>query len=439
MFCDTTQLILNSGTGGGGSMCFLRQKYMPKGGPNGGDGGKGGSVIFRANMHKNSLIDLHTRKQFHAESGESGSGLNKHGGDGEDLILEVPVGTLIRNLETGEIIVDFIDHKQEFCVLHGGRGGYGNAHFVSSIRQAPRFAELGEPGESIEVELELQLVADVGIIGLPNVGKSTFIAAITDAKPKIANYHFTTLIPNLGVARVFDSSLVFADIPGLIAGASEGKGLGDEFLRHISRNSVLLHVIEVDSNMVESYNIIQNELRLAQRDLDKKDQIIVFNKCDIEDLEFEAFVIEEFLKETDFSGKIFCISAAGNRGLQPVVEACYIMAEEEKARRPYIKQEREYKEYTPEKEEDPRYYEIHEIIPKKKPKNPKGRKFKIHGKRINQIAIMTNFDVRDAKDRLWDVFKKLGIWKELDALGAEDGDHLYFERFEEKTPYREYM
>jgi GTP-binding protein len=246
MFCDETKITLKAGRGGDGYVSFFRTRQIAKGGPDGGNGGKGGDVILKANENLNSLIALHTRKYFKAEEGKSGFKNNMAGRSGEDLILEVPVGTKV--FEDGELIVDLKKHNNLAVIAVGGRGGYGNAHFTSSVRQAPNFAEFGEPGEEKEVSLELSLVADAGIIGLPSAGKSTLISVLSSARPKIGAFPFTTIVPNLGVAKVDKkNSLVLCDVPGLIEGAHKGKGLGHQFLRHISRNRVLIHLISADS------------------------------------------------------------------------------------------------------------------------------------------------------------------------------------------------
>jgi GTP-binding protein len=443
MFCDYTKIHVESGKGGDGCLSFRREKYIAKGGPDGGNGGKGGDVIIRATRHKNSLIDLHTKKIFKARKGEGGAGWKKNGVAGEDLTIEVPLGTVIKDELTDEIIADLKEDNEAVLIVKGGRGGYGNEHFKSATRQTPRFAELGEIGEERDLILELKLVADVGIIGLPSAGKSTLISAITSAKPKIADYPFTTLIPNLGVAKIRDSSLVIADIPGLIEGASEGKGLGDEFLRHISRNSILIHVIDIEEDLAKAYHTIQKELKNYKNDLSLKTQIIAINKADSKDPELEKMLEKEFREKTKTKDPVFFISAAGHIGLQELLDKTLVKCQELKELE-HQKAETEVKseEYTvfePQKEESNRYYKISEEKSFKDQENPqiKRRLFKIHGARINQIAIMTNYDQREGVDRLWDVFKKLGIWKDLDRLGAEEKDRISFVRFEKMIPYRE--
>jgi GTP-binding protein len=433
MFCDKTTLSLFGGKGGNGCMSFRREKYIPKGGPNGGNGGNGGSIIIQATEDKNSLIDLHTIKTFSAPHGENGSGWDRNGKNGEDLILFVPVGTQV--LYEGKCIADLKKHNDASCIVKGGKGGFGNAHFTSSIRQTPRFAELGEPGEEKEIDLELKLVADIGIIGLPSAGKSTLIACLTDARPKIADYPFTTLIPNLGVMKHYSKSLVFADIPGLIEGASEGKGLGDEFLRHISRNSFLLHLIDYNSqNVSKDYEIIRNELKKKSVELEEKEFVVVFSKFDTEDEELQKMIENEFRENTGYTGEIFFISALSKIGIASLKK--YLFSQYETLKNTLPQKEEPtletFQTYTL-SEENERNFSI--TVQEKKTK----KIFTIHGKRINQIAIMTDFSNEDAVERLWDIFKKMRIWYKLESLGATDGDHICFERFEGYTLYREMM
>ncbi len=447
MFCDITEINLMAGSGGKGSTSFRREKFIPYGGPDGGNGGDGGAIILKASEHLNSLIDLHAKKKFKAENGQKGAGCRKNGLNGADLILQVPVGTTVKSKETNEIIIDLIEHNQEYKILNGGKGGFGNEHFKSSTRQAPKFAELGEPGEEKDIILELKLVADVGIIGLPSVGKSTLISVITSSKPKIADYPFTTLVPNLGIAKVRDSSLIISDIPGLIEGASEGKGLGDEFLRHVSRNAVLIHMIDANSkDTVKDYEIIQKELKAYSQDLTKKKQVIVFNKIDSNDEELNKILIEDFTNRVKIKKTpVLCISAIMKIGLEKLLDTVMELVLKEKKLNINIKKEKtnEVKIYQPLEEESPRYFEIEEIIDKnieeKVREDAKNRLFKIKGKRLNQIAIMTDFMNYQAVDRLWDIFKKLGIQKELGRMGANEKDKITFERFDKIMEYREIL
>lgn len=462
LFCDITRVTFKAGNGGNGSISYRREKFIEKGGPDGGNGGNGGNIILHANEHINSLIDLHSHKFFKADHGESGAGWKKYGAAAKDLVLDVPVGTLVRNPKTGEILADLKHINDAFIVAEGGRGGYGNEHFKTSTRQCPHFAELGEPGEEKEVELELQLVADVGIIGLPNAGKSTLIAAITACRPKIADYPFTTLIPNLGVAKVRESSLIIADIPGLIEGASEGKGLGDEFLRHISRNAVLVHLIDINDDPVKAYKIVQNELKQYSDELAAKKQIIVLNKIDGEDKDLEEMAIKDFRKSAKIpkSTVVLCASALLRIGLAEVLDAMMTLVKEEKpvSFAEESAQNAEMKLYQPLDEESVRYFEIAEVsreealgdnfVPDageeeddenvdEEEKKASRRYFQVKGKRINQIAIMTDFMNEEGVDRLWDVMKKLGIWSEIAKKHATGRDRVCFERFQKCITYRE--
>lgn len=434
MFCDLTQITVKAGDGGNGCIATHREKYVAKGGPNGGDGGKGGSVLIKGNENINTLIELHTKRFFYAENGEQGKGSQCHGKDGEDLILEVPVGTLIKNQETGEIIADITAHNEVIEILQGGRGGYGNEHFKSSTRQCPMFAELGEPGESLSIELELQLVADVGIIGLPSAGKSTFISVISAARPKIAEYHFTTLVPNLGVVRMSNSrSFVACDVPGLIEGASEGKGLGDEFLRHITRSSIVLHLVDISlENPIENYKTIRKELEQYSHELATKTEIIAFSKCDIagNDEELLKMMQEEFFKETGL--KPYLLSSANQEGVNEILEVLWHALEEKKKNEKKTQQKEEQHEeerviFRPHVDNiDPKHWTIEPEIQKGDGfGTPRREGFRIKGKRFEQIVVMTNFDNKEAVMRVRDVMFKMGIQKELSRLGAIEGTPLF--------------
>ncbi|HZK04126.1 MAG TPA: GTPase ObgE [Bacteroidaceae bacterium] len=298
-FIDYVTIFCRSGRGGRGSVHMRREKFVPKGGPDGGDGGRGGHIILRGDRNYWTLLHLKYQRHAFAECGGNGAGKKKFGKDGEDLIINVPCGTVAYNVETGEYLCDITDHLQEVCLLKGGRGGLGNWHFRSATRQAPRFAQPGEPAQEMMVLLELKLLADVGLVGFPNVGKSTLLSAVSAAKPKIANYPFTTLEPNLGIVSYREGkSFVMADIPGIIEGASEGKGLGLRFLRHIERNSLLLFLIPVDSDdILNEYNILINELIQFNPDMLNKMRIIVITKCDLIDDELKIMLAENLPKD----------------------------------------------------------------------------------------------------------------------------------------------
>ena len=279
MFVDTAKVTVTAGKGGDGAVSFRHEIFVDKGGPDGGDGGKGGDVVFVATEQLNTLLKFRYQPKLKAENGVAGSKRKKAGRAGERLIVKVPVGTIVKR--DGAIVADLARHGEEAVIAKGGDGGFGNAHFKSSVRQTPRMAELGEPGESFEAELELKLLADVGLVGFPNAGKSTFLSVVSNARPEIANYEFTTLTPNLGVADIDDGSILIADIPGLIEGASEGKGLGDQFLRHVERTAVLLHMIDVYNNdPAEKYTAIRRELEKYSPELAARPEIIALTKCE---------------------------------------------------------------------------------------------------------------------------------------------------------------
>ncbi len=323
MFTDYVKIIVKSGDGGNGAVSFRREKYVAAGGPDGGDGGKGGNVYFFVDPNSNTLVDFRFKKKFKAENGKNGEGAHRYGKSGEDLHIGVPIGTIIKDAETGMVLADLSEKDQEELILPGGMGGKGNSHFATSTRQAPRFSQDGEKGIEKELILELKLLADVGLVGFPNVGKSTFLSRTTSATPKIANYHFTTLEPNLGVVKLdYGDSFVVADIPGIIEGASEGTGLGLEFLRHIERTRLLLHVIDVSGqegrNPVEDFNTINAELKKYSEKLANRKQIIVANKIDSMQDETLYQELEKMAKEKQI--EIFKISAVTGEGIDALLQ-----------------------------------------------------------------------------------------------------------------------
>ncbi len=323
-FIDYAKIFVKAGRGGNGMVSFRREKYVPKGGPDGGKGGKGGSVILRADHHLNTLLDFRYNKKYVAQNGENGKTSNKSGKDGQDIIIRVPCGTQVKDVETGEIIFDLIKDKQEVVIAQGGKGGRGNAEFATPTNQAPRFAETGKEGEEKHLELELKLIADVGLVGLPNAGKSTLISVISAAKPKIADYPFTTLVPNLGIVRYQESkSFVVADMPGLIEGAHLGKGLGIQFLRHIERTRALAFLIEcTDEDPKKTLDILQKEIKSFNKDILKKPQIVVITKIDVAD---DVFLKK--IKKIKFPSKKFesvhFISAVANIGITDLVKSMW--------------------------------------------------------------------------------------------------------------------
>ena len=322
MYTDYTKIFVKSGNGGNGAISFRREKYVAAGGPDGGDGGKGGDVYFITDKDSNTLINFRYNKKFKAENGQNGSGARCNGKQGQDLYIKVPIGTVVKDAETGEIVADLSEEDSKELVLPGGRGGKGNTHFATSTRQAPRFAQSGEKGIEKELILELKSLADVGLVGFPNAGKSTFLSVVTDAKPKIADYPFTTLNPNLGVVKTDDeNSFVIADIPGLIEGASDGIGLGIQFLRHIERTRLILHLIDVSGfqgrNPVDDFYSINNELKNYSEKLTKKKQIIVATKLDVAQDDTLYMELEKVAKKEGL--EIFKISSITKQGLKELL------------------------------------------------------------------------------------------------------------------------
>ncbi|MCH5211514.1 MAG: GTPase ObgE [Oscillospiraceae bacterium] len=326
MFTDKAKIYIKAGNGGNGAIAWRREKYIPAGGPDGGDGGNGGNVVFRVDTGMTTLMDFRYKRKYVAGTGMDGAGKHCKGKRGDDIIIDVPQGTLVRDAESNLILADLSEPGKEEIIAKGGNGGWGNSHFATAVRQAPNFAKNGQPGEEREVILELKLLADVGLVGFPNVGKSTLLSMTTKAQPKIANYHFTTLEPNLGVVDLGDHrSFVMADIPGIIEGASEGVGLGHEFLRHIERTRLLLHVVDVSSiegrNPIEDFDIINNELAEYDMALEERPQIVVANKTDIIQDE-DAY--NEFLEEMKKRGlEVFTISAATGKGVRELMQRTF--------------------------------------------------------------------------------------------------------------------
>jgi len=432
MFCDETKLKLIAGKGGDGVVSYRREKYIARGGPDGGNGGNGGNIIFEVDDNINTLQELHRIKTFKAEEGKPGAKQQMNGHAGEDLVLKVPPGTIVFDAEKENVLADLTDLGEKFIIAKGGKGGYGNAHFKTSVRQTPDFAELGERGEEMEVVLELKLIADIGIVGLPSAGKSTFISRISNAKPKIAAYHFTTLTPNLGIVNVSQfikkdpGSFVVADIPGLIEGASEGKGLGIQFLKHIQRTRILLHLIDVTSeDLYKDYLTVLKELESFSEDLSKKPQIIALNKIDLVQKEELDKKMKEFQKNLT-NKTVYRISAATGDGLKDLILDLYkdlkSVCKNEKVEEK--EEEKDYKVFKPLDEDEKRFevrfkgYKVRTVDNEK----IKYKRFKVTGKRIEQIVNMTDFENQSAVSRVYDVLEKTGVYKELQKLGATNGD-----------------
>lgn len=414
MFVDKVVVRVKAGNGGDGAVSFRHEIYVDKGGPDGGDGGRGGSVILVADPNENTLVHLRFKPELAAQPGTAGAKAKRHGRNGEDLLVNVPVGTQVYDGE--ELIADLIEVGQKALIARGGDGGYGNAHFKSSTRQAPIVAEVGEKGEQKELTFELKLLADVGLVGFPNAGKSTLLSVISNAKPEIADYPFTTLTPNLGVADIDDSSLLVADIPGLIEGASQGKGLGDEFLRHVERTQVLLHLIDIyEDNVAKAYETINGELKAYSKTLAKRPQIIVLTK--IEGLPQDGIQqkIEQLKAVIPKGTQIFAISAQAHIGLPEVLRAAHAMVVEARKKEA---EEIEEKGSLP----------VIGLDPSKAAQAWKVEKregeFVVTGTKIEKFAGRTNFSSEPGVRRIKDIMKKMGIVHELLRQGVQVGDTI---------------
>ena len=415
MFVDTAKVFIAAGKGGNGAVSFRHEIYVDKGGPDGGDGGDGGNVIFEATENLNTLIDFRYKPELKAEIGGNGSKSNRHGKSGEDLIVKVPIGTLVR--KDNVIIADLTKNGQRQVVAMGGSGGFGNAHFKSSVRQTPRVAELGEPGDVFEAQLELKLLADVGLVGFPNAGKSTFLSVVSNARPEIANYAFTTLTPNLGVADIDDGSLLIADIPGLIEGASEGKGLGDAFLRHVERTAVLLHLIDIYSEDVAvAYRTIRTELSNYSPDLALRPEVIALTKAEGLDQDIINMQMQAVRKEAGSAPQIFALSSSAHQGLKEVLRALREKVQQTRV----IEQEIEASD-----DEIPVISLSNEEVSNawQVTKDEETNHFIVTGEKIEKFARRTNFDNFEGVNRLRDIMKKMGITHELSRAGAQ-GDSV---------------
>ena len=412
MFVDTAKVLVSAGKGGDGAVSFRHEIYVDKGGPDGGDGGRGGDVIFVATNDLNTLVDFRYKPELKAKPGANGAKRNKHGASGESLRVKVPVGTIIRR--DGEIIADFTKDGQEVIIAKGGDGGFGNEHFKSSVRQTPKVAEKGEPGESFEAELELKILADVGLIGFPNAGKSTFLSVVSNAKPEIADYAFTTLTPNLGVADIDDTSLLIADIPGLIEGASEGKGLGDAFLRHVERTAVLLHLIDAYSDdPAKDYLTIRNELEKYNLDLTKRPEIVALTKIEGLDKDIIKMQIDS-IESVAKKKKVFAISSMAHQNLQEVLRA--LRQEVDKYRKNQEKTEAVIDEQIetislPQSRQSDSW-RVERI------ESEDSVAYRVYGEKIEKFAIKTDFSNRESVNRLRDILSKMGIAYELRRKGV---------------------
>ena len=413
MFIDKARIFVKAGNGGNGSVAFRKEKYVPAGGPDGGDGGRGASIIFEVDLGLRTLMDFNYQRKYVAESGGDGSKKKKAGKNGDDLVLKVPAGTIIRDEATGLIIADLKEEGDRAVVVKGGRGGKGNQHFANAVRQAPAFAKSGTDGEERWVVLELKMIADVGLLGFPNVGKSTFLSVVTKAKPKIANYHFTTLTPNLGVVQTkFGDSFVLADIPGLIEGAAEGVGLGHDFLRHVERTKVLIHIVDITGhegrNALEDFDKINGELALYNERLSHRPQVVVANKMDI--LEDES-VYEEFKEELEGRGyKVFKMSAATRQGIDDVIAyVSQLLKEVEDVE--LVTEEEMYRPELDESNEDEGLtVEIEDGI------------YVVKGKSLRRIMYSVNFEDMESIQYFQKAMESEGVFDKLREMGIEDGD-----------------
>lgn len=414
MFADRAQIYIKSGKGGDGHVSFRRELYVPNGGPDGGDGGRGGDIIFEVDKGLNTLYEFRHNRNYKAQPGEDGGKKNKHGKNGEDLIIKVPEGTVIREVETGKVVADMSGDNQRVTVLNGGRGGKGNQHYATPTMQAPKYAQPGHQAMELNVILELKVIADVGLVGFPNVGKSTLLSRVTNAQPKIANYHFTTLNPNLGVVDLpGGKGFVIADIPGLIEGASEGVGLGHEFLRHIERTKVIIHMVDAASvegrDPIADIKAINAELEAYNPDLLNRPQVIAANKIDAIYGESNT-IIDDIKKEFEPEIKVYPISAVSGKGLKELLYHVREMLDEFDDAPTVFEQEYDPKQFF-DNVEDP--YTVEKI---------KDGLYSIEGPRIERMLGYTNLESEKGFVFFQNFMKENGILDELEALGITDGD-----------------
>ncbi|MBF8982160.1 GTPase ObgE [Lutibacter sp. B2] len=420
MFVDNAKIFIKGGNGGNGCLSFRKEKYIPAGGPDGGDGGHGGNIIIEVDEGLRTLMDFRYKRKYIAEPGEHGKRKKMYGKDAKDLILKVPPGTIVRDESTNLIMEDLTEHGQQAIIAKGGRGGRGNTHFTTSTRQAPNFAEGGSVGEERFIVLELKLLADVGLVGFPNVGKSTMLATVTSAKPKIANYHFTTIKPNLGVVEIDKSSFVLADIPGLIEGAHKGIGLGLAFLRHVERTKLLIHVVDIAGiegrDPFEDFNTINKELEQHTELLAKKPQVVVANKIDLlqSDEQYTKFELEM----NKLGIKVFPVSAATNKGLQELMRYVAEQLEQIEAE-PMVDEKESFKYYAVKDDKK------NDIIVRKEEDY-----YILEGPVIEKLFNSTNFEDMESLRYFQNFLIKKGIVEKLRALGIQDGEIVKIFDFE---------
>lgn len=411
MFIDKAEVTIKGGDGGNGVVSFRHEKFVDRGGPDGGDGGDGGDVVVVGSNNENTLASYRFHRELVAKSGQSGSKRKRHGKRGTDLEFKVPLGTVLVDATTDKILVDITNDGQRHVVAKGGKGGYGNAHFVSSRRQAPRVAEKGEPGEQLRVILELKIVAEVGLIGLPNAGKSTLLSRVSNAKPEIADYPFTTLVPNLGVADIDDTSLLIADIPGLIEGASKGKGLGDEFLRHVERTKVLVHVIDAyQDDIAATYSLIRRELKDYKIDLSGRPEIIALNKVDGLDEEMVEDRLGQLRLVAGKKAQILAVSAKSGEGLTELLRQTLAVVVAQ--RNEEVVEIEDIPVILLASDDDA--WQVEET----------GEGFVVTGRKIERFAVRTDFDSRDGLARLRDIMRKMGIMHELERKKIDPGESI---------------
>ncbi|MBQ5812513.1 GTPase ObgE [Candidatus Saccharibacteria bacterium] len=442
MFVDTAKVSLKAGKGGDGAVSFRHEIYIPKGGPDGGDGGRGGNIVFKADRNTNTLVDFRFTPILTADNGRNGAGQRAAGRSGRDLVVEVPVGTIVK--KDGEVIADLVADGQEEIIAHGGAGGFGNAHFKSSTRQAPTIAEVGEPGEEFEAELELKSMADVGLVGLPNAGKSTFLSVVSNAKPEIADYAFTTITPNLGVATIDGRDLLIADIPGLIEGASEGKGLGHAFLRHVDRTAVLLHLVDVyNDDAGKAYAVIRGELE-KYSDLADRPEVVALTKCEGVDKEIIEMQMTAILKQNP-EAVVMVISSQAHQGLEELLRelSMRVLSDSEttpvshsgsRRSRPSPRGSRANSRAAALRNPPSRDTSVvsssdDTLVPtiSLNPNQLKDTwrveevdgKFVVTGEKIEKFARRTDLDNYASVNRLRDIMKKMGVRGELTTLGAK--------------------
>ena len=413
MFVDEINIKVIAGDGGDGCTSFRREKYVPMGGPDGGDGGRGSNIIFKVDRNLKTLIDLKYQKIIKGKKGENGKGSNKVGKNASDIVIKVPAGTTIIDNDTNLVIVDLVDDNQEYIVAKGGKGGYGNKHFATHQDTAPRISEYGDKGEVRFIKCELKLLADVGVIGLPSVGKSTLLSLVSAAKPKIASYHFTTLAPNLGLVTTKKRKrFIMADLPGLIEGASSGVGLGDKFLRHTARCKLLVHVIDMGAsdgrNPIDDYKVINNELSLYSNKLALKKQIVVANKSDLPDFSKN---LEKFKKAYP-DMEIFSISSLYNKGVDELIEKIADTLDTIKSEKIYDESQMEDEVIFKFKEEEPYTIENIDGI------------WTIKGKKIERLFSKTKFMEEESANRFATILRKMGVEEKLEEMGAKRGDDV---------------